>query len=549
MYDKKISFAQLTSDFRWENELAVFSTDISKGFNFTHEACDRYVGRKKVAINWEGAGGQARTITFDDLSQLTDRVASVLLENGVRPGDRVSVLMQKIPELYASLLAIWKIGAIFVPLFTAFGPEAIRYRLEDSQTKVLITHERFRGNVEPGISGLQRIFVVRPEGASLREGDQDLHEAMKTATAKVKPATVLPDDTAILLYTSGSTGMPKGAILSYKFFIFHVPYLRYACWLKPEDHFWCPADPAWAFGLLHAFVPMILGSAISAYDAPFYPRYFSKFIKKHGITNLAFTPTGFRVLIATQNKLNDVRPLRLRIISSAGETVTPNVIAWAQETCGVHVRDHYGFTEGGMLICNYNCCDMVIKPGSMGYPVPWHRVSLVDENGKEVDGKEPARIAIHKNQYGFYFKGYWNDETRTKEAFIGDWFIPADLARKDEDGYYWFEGRVDDVIICAGYRIGPFEIENALIEHPAVMESAVIGAPDTKKGETIIAYVVVKKEYAAQQDLNRKIMQFIRKKLSKHQLPGKIEFINALPKTPSGKIQKFKLREKHHRNA
>jgi len=543
MYDKKISFAQLTSDFRWENELAVFSTDISKGFNFTHEACDRYVGRKKVAINWEGAGGQARTITFDDLSQLTDRVASVLLENGVRPGDRVSVLMQKIPELYASLLAIWKIGAIFVPLFTAFGPEAIRYRLEDSQTKVLITHERFRGNVEPGISGLQRIFVVRPEGASLREGDQDLHEAMKTATAKVKPATVLPDDTAILLYTSGSTGMPKGAILSYKFFIFHVPYLRYACWLKPEDHFWCPADPAWAFGLLHAFVPMILGNSILVHDGLFQPEPFCQFLERYKITNLAFAPTGFRALAAAGDELLNKYKIKLRAISTAGEPLNVDTVNWSVKKLGLSIYDQYGFTEGGMLICNYNCCDMVIKPGSMGYPVPWHRVSLVDENGKEVDGKEPARIAIHKNQYGFYFKGYWNDETRTKEAFIGDWFIPADLARKDEDGYYWFDGRTDDVITSAGYRIGPFEVENSLVEHEAVVEAAVVGKPDPEKGEVVTAYVVLKGGYAPSPTLEENIKNFVKTRLSKHQYPRKIVFMDALPKTPSGKVQRFKLRK------
>ena len=543
MYDHKISFAQLSSDFSWENELAVFSTDISKGFNFTYEACDRYVGQGKVAINWEGAGDEACTITFDDLSHLTNQVASVLLEHGIVPGDRVGVLMQKIPELYASLLAIWKIGAIFVPLFTAFGPEAIRYRLEDSQTKILITHERFRGNVESGISGLQQIFVVRPEGASLREGDRDLHEAMKTATATVEPATVLPDDTAILLYTSGSTGMPKGAVLSYKFFIFHVPYLRYACWLKPEDNFWCPADPAWAFGLLNAFVPLVLGNAILVYDGLFEPELFCKFLEKYEITNLAFAPTGFRVLAAAGDELINKYKIKLRAISTAGEPLNVDTVNWSMKKLGLSIYDQYGFTELGMLICNYNCCDMAIKPGSMGYPVPWHRVSLVDENGKEIDGKEPARIAIHKDQYGFYFKGYWNDEVRTKEAYIGDWFIPADVAAKDEDGYYWFDGRSDDVITSAGYRIGPFEVENSLVEHEAVMEAAVVGKADPEKGEVVTAYIVLKSEYEPSPILEEDIKNFVKERLSKHQYPRRIEFTQALPKTPSGKVQRYKLRE------
>jgi acetyl-CoA synthetase len=544
MYDKKVSFEQLASDFSWEKELSVFSTDISKGFNFTFEACDRYAGTDKVAINWEGVQGESRQITHQELSQLSDRVANMLWKQGVRPGDKVATLMPRVPELYASLLGIWKIGAVYVPLFTAFGPEAITYRLESSETRLVIAHSKFRDNVEAGIKGLGRIVVVQPEGAALREGDIDFHEALKASTAKAETASVRPDDLAIILYTSGSTGLPKGAMLSYKFFIYHVPYLRYAVWLKPGENFWCAADPAWAYGMLHTFVPLLLGNSILVHEGLFSPELCYQFLAKYKISNLAYAPTAFRALAAAGKELRQQYEASLRAISSAGEPLNADTVKWSIDNFGIPIYDHYGFTEAGMVINNYNCCDMEIRPGSMGFPVPWHRVALLDSEGNESDGKEPARLAVNRNEYGFYFKGYWQDEEKTKSVFSGDWLIPGDLARKDKDGYIWFEGRGDDVISSSGFRIGPFEVESSLMEHEAVMEAAVVGKPDPAKGEIVKAYVVLKKGYEPTSDLGEELKLFVKQKLSKHEFPREVEFVSELPKTPSGKIQRFILRDK-----
>ncbi|BBO69832.1 AMP-binding protein [Desulfosarcina alkanivorans] len=542
MYDNKVSFSQLSADFNWEKELSVFSKDISKGFNYAYEACDRFAGTDKVAINWEGVSGEARRITHQELSQLSDQVANMLYEQGVRRGDRVATLMPRVPELYASLLGIWKIGAVYVPLFTAFGPEAVAHRIEHSQTRFLIAHSNFRDNVDDKIKGLEHIFVVQPKKETLRQGDIDFHEALKGTTAKAEKATVLPDDLAIILFTSGSTGMPKGAMLSYKFFIFHVPYLRYAIWLRPEDSFWCAADPAWAYGLLNSFAPLTIGNSILVQEGLFTPERCYQLMEKHKISNLAYAPTAFRALAAAGKELRQQYNLNIRVLSSAGEPLNADTVKWAINNLGVPISDHYGYTESGMVVCNYNCCDMEIKPGSMGFPVPWHRIALLDSEGNECDGKEPSRMSVNKNEYGTYFKGYWQDEEKTQLAFAGDWFVPGDLAWQDEDAYFWFEGRDDDVISSAGFRIGPFEVESSLIEHEAVLEAAVVGQPDPSKGEIVKAYVVLKNGYEPTSELNEELKLFVKKILSKHQYPREIEFVAELPKTPSGKIQRFKLR-------
>ncbi|MBU1343204.1 MAG: AMP-binding protein [Proteobacteria bacterium] len=542
MYNSKVSFNKLSSDFNWKNELSLFSKDISKGFNFSFEACDRYSDSDKTAIYWEDSQGNRESISHQKLSSLSDRVAVALQNQGAKPGDRIATLMPRIPELYATLLAIWKIGAVYVPLFTAFGPEAIFHRLESSRTRFLFTHGRFRKNVSNDIPDLEKIIVVQPEDDTSHPKEVDFYEMIQASSGKPDLATVLPDDLAIILYTSGSTGMPKGAMLSYKFFIFHVPYLRYAVWLKPEDNFWCAADPAWAYGLLHTFVPLTLGNSILVDESLFTPERCYQLLERYNISNFAYAPTAFRALAAAGSKLRRQYDIRLRAISSAGEPLNADTVTWAIENFGVPIHDHYGFTEAGMQVNNYNCCKMETRPGSMGFPVPWHRAALIDAQGQVCDGLEPSRLGVHKDEYGTYFKGYWEEEQKTRSSYVGDWLVPGDIAWKDSDGYFWFEGRNDDVISSAGFRIGPVEVENSLMGHEAVMEAAVVGTPDPAKGEIVTAYVVLKPGFQGSEELARQISLFVKQTLSKHQYPRKIEFVNELPKTPSGKIQRFKLR-------
>ena len=542
MYDRKVSFETLKNDFAWQKELSVFSKDISHSFNFPFEACDRYKSTDKHAIQWEGASGESRSFTYHEMADVSDKVALFLSENGIRQGDRVATLLPRIPELYAILLGIWKAGAVYVPLFTAFGPEAVQYRIEQSRTKILFTVPAFRKNIEAGVQWLEKVVVVGAD-QNREAGDLEYSDAIKTLSGSPDHLETAPDDFSILLFTSGSTGLPKGAVLSYKFFIYHIPYLRYAAWLRPEDNFWCAADPAWAYGMLNTFVPMLLGNSILVFEGLFTPELCYKLIEKYKISNFAYAPTAFRALAAAGSELRKQYDINIRSLSSAGEPLDAETVNWSSNNFGVPIYDHYGFTEAGMVINNYNCCDMEIRPGSMGFPVPWHNLVLLDERGNPDDKAMPGRIAVDRKEYGNYFLGYWEDENKTNASYIGDWFIPGDLAKKDADGYFWFEGRDDDVITSAGFRIGPFEVESCLMEHEAVIEAAVVGKLDSAKGEIVKAYVVLSPGKEKTEGLDEEISLFVKNRLSKHQYPREIEFVSELPKTPSGKIQRFKLRQ------
>lgn len=542
MYKEKVSFETLKNDFSWQKELSVFSKDISRSMNFPFEVCDRYKSTDKYAIHWEGAKGDSRSFTYSELADLSDKVALFLSENGISKGDRVATLLPRIPELYTVLLGIWKAGAVYVPLFTAFGPDAIKYRIEQSRAKMVFTVPEFRKNIEPGINWLEKIIVIGTEQV-FEASDIAFHDAVNKISGTPDQFEVSLDDFSILLFTSGSTGPPKGAMLSYKFFIYHIPYLRYAVWLKPEDAFWCAADPAWAYGMLHTFVPILLGNSILVFEGLFTPELCYKLLEKYKISNLAYAPTAFRALAAAGSDLRKKYDINIRALSSAGEPLDAETVNWSKRNLGVSIYDHYGFTEGGMVINNYNCCDMEIRPGSMGFPVPWHSITVLDDQGKPSDQTVPGRIALNRKEYGNYLLGYWEDEKNTKAAYIGDWFIPGDLAKKDPDGYFWFEGRVDDLISSAGYRIGPFEVESCLMEHEAVVEAAVIGKPDASKGEIVKAYVILSSGKEPTEELNEEIRLFVKNRLSKHQFPRELEFVSELPKTPSGKIQRFKLRQ------
>lgn len=543
MYEKKISFETLKGEFSWKKELSLLSGDISHKMNFAFEACDRYRDTSKYAIHWEGANGSSKSYTYQELAEMSDKVALFLSESGITKGDRVATLLPRIPELYAILLGIWKVGAIYVPLFTAFGPDAVKYRIEQSDARMVFTVPAFRKNVEPGIKGLEHIVVISDEQIP-DQNDINYHDAMDNQSGSPDPFECSPDDLSILLFTSGSTGLPKGAKMSYKFFIYHIPYARYALWLKPDDVFWCGADPAWAFGLLNTFVPLMLGNPIVVFEGLFNPEICYKLIEKYKISNFAYAPTAFRALAAAGSDLRNKYDINLRALSSAGEPLDAETVNWAKSNLGGAIYDQYGFTEGGMVVNNYNCCDMEIRPGSMGLPVPWHNITVLDkESGRSVDTEKPGSIAINKNEYGNYFQGYWKDEEKTKASYAGDWFIPGDLAKKDADGYFWFEGRDDDVISSAGFRIGPFEVESSLMEHEAVAEAAVVGEPDPAKGEIVKAFVVLRPGKEPTEKLNEEIRLFVKNRLSKHQYPRKIEFISELPKTPSGKVQRFILRQ------
>ena len=351
-------------------------------------------------------------------------------------------------------------------------------------------------------------------------------------------------DPCAIQYTSGTTGLAKGAIWAHKILISIYPYQRYAVGTKSGDRFFGGADLGWAYGLIQStFAPLSFGVPILIYKGKFKPDKFYQLLQDYEITSFAYAPTAYRAMMAAGPDLIKKYRIKVQKFSSAGEPLNDEVVRFFKKNFGREIYDHYGATETGMIVNNYNATNMAVKPGSMGFPSPGYNVALVNASGIPVAKGETGEIAVDITDFPYFFLGYWNNPEKTNEKIQGKWLLTGDLAKQDEDDYFWFQGRSDDIISSAGYRIGPFEVESSLLEHPAVAEAAVIGKPDESKGEIVKAFVVLNITYKASEDLAREISAFVRERLSKHQYPREIEFLDELPKTQSGKIQRFRLRE------
>lgn len=545
------TYSQICEEFKWEDLMASCDWNPSERFNIAHEVCDRHASEpNRVAVFWVGKDGREERITFAELKELSNRFANVLRSLGVQEGDRVACLLPKVPELIITLLATLKAGAVYVPLFTAFGPKALQYRLNHSGAAVLVTNPEYRSKLDEVIGDLPQLKKVvnvdGPGGEGVSKGDASFWGEMSKASGAFQIKERKLDDLAIIQYTSGSTGFPKGAMWSHRVILVTNPYMKYAVDLQPTDMFWGAADPGWAFGLLICLLsPMFMGNSVVFKEAPFTPESCYQVMEKYRVTNFAYAPTAYRALMAAGEDLRNKYKINLRRVSSAGEPLNPEVINWFNRNLGVNIYDHYGLSEMLMIVNNYNATDMPVKIGSMGLPTPGYEVDLLNHEGNPVQQGEVGVIACKTGRPSTAFLGYLNDPEKTKERFIGSWFMTGDMAMRDEDGYFWFQGRDDDIISCAGYRIGPFEIESTLIEHPAVTEAAVIGVPDAMKGEAIKGYVVLGDGFTPSEGLAEELRLFVKNKLAKTQTPKEIEFVTELPKTPSGKIQRFLLRKKN----
>ncbi len=549
------TYDEFVKDFSWDTLLAHFDWPATEKFNMAHELCDRWANdpdkADQVALYYETKDGARGTYTFRQLRDLSNRFANVLTELGVKRGDRVGGLFPKIPAILPALLGIWKLGAVYVPLFTAFAAPAVAYRLRHSETSVVITDEANLPKVQQacqsaeGLPLLKYTLVVADEAKTFEHGEINFWGALKAASNEFFVAELTLDDLLALQYTSGSTGQPKGAMLVHKVGLVLLPHLLYAMDVRADDVFWGGADPGWAYGLFACLTdPLMIGKAAILIESPFTPELAWQVMERYGVTNFTHAPTAYRALMAAGVELARKYDIKLRIASSAGEPLNPEVIDWFQRELGISVYDCYGQTELGMIVCNYGAFQHNIKPGSMGRPTPGFEVSLVDDDGNEVPTNVPGQIAVRKGSYGYWFKGYWQEPEKTAALYTGNWHLSGDMARRDEDGYYWFEGRSDDLINSSGYRIGPFEIESALLEHPAVAESAVISVPDVQRGEIIKAYVILKAGRESSPELAGELQQIVRERVGKHAFPRSIEFVAALPKTESGKIQRYLLRER-----
>ncbi|MGV9823862.1 AMP-binding protein [Nocardia xishanensis] len=487
-----------------------------------------------------------RAISFGELRESSERFAAALAHMGVVPGDRVATLLGKTVEHLVAILAIARLGAVHVPLFTAFARDAIAYRLRGSGAKVVVCDDKQRSKLGIG-NGPEspRIVVVgRPTGSADVEFAQLL-----AGNSPGFPAAVLDSDAPIVqIYTSGTTGRAKGVVVPRKMLASAHTYMEFALDLRPDDVFWNAADPGWAYGLYYGVHGSLCTGTPSVWlNHGFDAKLTLEVMARLGVTNFTAAPTVYRSLRASDQPI--AADLRLRCASAGGEPLTPEVNAWAVTHLGVDVRDHYGQTEAGMLINNHQHPDLrrPVKPGSMGQAMPgWTGVVLYDDRDEIAPAGTVGRIAfdLHASALAS-FTGYHNEPERDKEKFSPDrhWYYTGDAGYLDGDGYFHFLSRDDDVIIMAGYRIGPFDIESVLLSHPHVAEAAVIAAPDAIRGEVIEAYVVVREKDSAGDVLGAELKELVKREYAAHAYPRVIHFVSSLPKTPSGKIQRNVLRD------
>ncbi len=533
-------YAQAFAEFDIERLKKSLSGDIDTAINACIECCDRHANGDAVALYWEGKDGKSAVYTFAELKKLSARFANLLQEQGIGPGDRVAGLLPRTPELLIAILGTWRAGAVYQPLFTAFGPKAIEHRFKTVETKLVVTDTANRSKLD-GIAECPPVITVIKSGETLRDGDIDFKAALDRSSPQFAPVMRNGDDPFLMMFTSGTTGLPKGVAVPLKAILSFIVYMRDAIDLRPEDTFWNIADPGWAYGLYYAVTgPLALGCATTFYEGPFTVESTYDLIRRRGITNLAGAPTAYRLLIAAGPEAAASVKGQLRVVSSAGEPLNPEVIRWFAEHLDCPIFDHYGQTETGMTVCNHHRLEHTLHPGSAGFSMPGYRAVVLDDDHNEAPPHRPGILAMDRSQSPlFWFQGYWKQET---PAFVGLYYRTGDTVEMHDDGSIAFVGRSDDIITSAGYRIGPFDVESALIEHPAVVEAAVIGKPDPERTEIVKAFVVPAASAKPDEGLAEELQEFVKRRLSAHAYPREIEFVAELPKTPSGKLQRFALR-------
>ncbi|MCE4049859.1 acetate--CoA ligase [Bacillus sp. Au-Bac7] len=529
--------------FQWQQAEEHFSWHTTGKVNLAYEAVDRHAeGSKKdkPALCYLSST-RNETYTFGDLKQLTNKAGNVLRDKAnVKKGDRVFIFMPRSPELYFALLGAIKIGAIVGPLFEAFMEDAVKDRLYDSSAKVLITTPELIERVPvKDLPALETIFLV---GENLEEQNNylDYQKYFQEASDQLDIEWVDREDGLILHYTSGSTGKPKGILHVHNAMIQHYQTAKWVLDLQEDDIYWCTADPGWVTGTSYGiFGPWLTGTTNIVVGGRFSPEGWYKTIETFGVTVWYSAPTSFRMLMAAGEPSHDLSSLRH--VLSVGEPLNPEVIRWGATAFKQRIHDTWWMTEtGAQLICNYPCLE--IKLGSMGKPLPGIEAAILDDEGNILPPNQMGNLAIKKG-WPSLMHTVWNNQEKYDSYFpVSDWYISGDSAYVDEDGYYWFQGRVDDVIMTAGERVGPFEVESKLIEYPAVAEAGVIGKPDPIRGEIIKAFVALTDGYTESDQLKEEIRQFVKTGLAAHAAPREIEFCQKIPKTRSGKIMRRVLK-------
>lgn len=529
------TYDALVKDFRWQ---------IPEAYNIGVDVCDRWAAAdpNRVALIDVDDAGEANRVTFAELSAYSNRVANVLMDTGLLAGDRVGILLPQRLETAASHIAAYKLGAIAVPLFTLFGPDALAFRLADASVKTVITDAA-------GAAKLARIreklpamtIMLTVDGA--HHGGIDFHRAVSGAPDRFRAVDSKADDPALIIYTSGTTGNPKGALHAHRVLLGHLPGVEMSHDLFPQegDVIWTPADWAWIGGLLDVLLPAL------HHGVPVVARRFKKFsgeaafelMAEYGVRNTFLPPTALKVM-RTVEKPKQRWKFDLRTVASGGESLGASLIEWGRQTFGVTINEFYGQTECNMIVSSCGHL-MDTRPGLMGRPVPGHRLVVIDEDGNPLPPGEQGLIAVHRPD-PVMFLGYWNNEAATDRKFIGNWLVTGDTGMADEQGWLRFVGRDDDVITSSGYRIGPGEIEDSLMTHPAVKMAGVVGKPDEKRTQIVKAFIVLADGMKASEELAFDIAHHVKTRLAAHEYPREIEFVDRLPLTPTGKIIRRLLR-------
>jgi acetyl-CoA synthetase len=504
------------AEHRWE---------VPAHYNIALDICDRHP-REKLAMIHEHFSGAVREVTWGELQDLSNRCANVLAAEGVKRGDRVAIVLPPTPEAAAMFFATWKLGALLLSMSVLYGDEGIRHRLQDAEPAVLVTDAANAGRFGDDVP--TPLLVL---GGDTLSGAPTEFEAVQT----------LAEDPAQLYYTSGTTGLAKGIVHAHRYILAHEEF-RYCHDIRDGERFHGMGEWAWAAGICPLLGPWRLGAVQCVYqrEGGFDPHKTLDFLSRHGVSNVFGTPTAIRSMMSITDA-GTRYPQQFRIVCSAGEPLNPEAIKWFRDQYGVTVLDYYGLTESYPLCANFPFMD--VREGSMGKPMPGWHVAILDEDENEVAQGERGEICLRARTNPHYPLGYWRLEKESEAAFGGDWFHTKDAARMDADGYVWYEGRADDVIIAAGYRIGPFEVESVCLEHEAVREAAVVAAPDERRGNIVKAFVVLAADHEPSPELAERIKAFVRERLSAYAYPREIEFIEELPKTLTGKIRRIELRE------
>src|SRR5947209_6566407 len=512
------SYEQACAQHRW---------DVPARYNIVADVCDKHP-RDKLAMIHEDFHGTVQEVAWGQLQDDANRFANVLAAHGVTRGDRVAMLLPATPQTAAAFFGTWKVGAILLSMSVLYGDDGIRHRLTDSQAKVLVTNAANADRMEREL--VEHVLIL----------DDDLLADASTDFTTVDTAA---DDPAQLYYSSGTTGLAKGILHAHRYLLGHEEFL-YCHDVRDGEVFHGMGEWAWAAGICPLIGPWRLGAVQAVYqrEGGFDPHKQLDFLSRHAVTNMFGTPTAIRSMMSISDA-GTRYPQKFRIVCSAGEPLNPEAIRWFREQYGITVLDYYGLTESYPLCANFPF--MEVREGSMGRPMPGWDVAILDEDERPVAQGERGEICLRARSNPHYPLGYWNRPPEdSEEAFGGEWFHTKDAAKTDEDGYYWYEGRADDVIISAGYRIGPFEVESACLEHPAVAEAAVVASPDERRGYVVKAFVVLAADQDPSEELADEIKAFVRDRHSAYAYPRKVEFVPDLPKTLTGKIRRIELRQR-----